>query len=105
MARRLKPLSVTCVLLGLDKVAINTLKPGDAITIFTPDPTHFEIAKYAIERGIHVLVTKPAVMTIEEHLELIGVAKRHNVLVMVEFHKVHPLPAGIKHSILSLFLC
>eukprot|EP00055_Hartaetosiga_balthica_P006179 m.19062 g.19062 ORF g.19062 m.19062 type:complete len:440 (-) comp5062_c0_seq1:73-1392(-) len=67
--------------------AIDTLKPGDVITIFTPDPTHFEIAKYAIERGVHVLVTKPAVMTLAHHKELVVLAKEHNVLVMVEFHK------------------
>lgn len=33
------------------KEALDTLKPGDVTTIFTPDDTHFEIAKYAIERG------------------------------------------------------
>ena len=47
------------------KVAIDALSAGDAITIFTPDPTHHPIALYAIRRGIHVLVTKPAVMTVE----------------------------------------
>lgn len=73
-----------------DKAAIDKLKPGDAITIFTPDPTHYPIAKYAIERGIHVLVTKPAVMTLEHHRELVDLATKHKVLVMVEFHKVSP---------------
>eukprot|EP00056_Hartaetosiga_gracilis_P022516 m.31195 g.31195 ORF g.31195 m.31195 type:complete len:441 (-) comp9686_c0_seq3:52-1374(-) len=69
------------------QAALDTLHPGDIATIFTPDPTHFEIAKYAIERGIHVLVTKPAVMTLAHHKELVKLAKKHNVLVMVEFHK------------------
>ncbi|CCF46044.1 D-galacturonic acid reductase, partial [Colletotrichum higginsianum] len=35
------------------KTAIDALKAGDAITIFTPDTTHYPIALYAIERGIH----------------------------------------------------
>ena len=34
------------------KTALDTLSPGDVTTIFTPDDTHFEIAKYAIERGM-----------------------------------------------------
>ncbi|EGD77002.1 hypothetical protein PTSG_07344 [Salpingoeca rosetta] len=69
------------------KRALDGLRPGDVTTIFTPDPTHFEIAKYAIERGVHVLVTKPAVMTLEHHHQLVALARKHNVLVMVEFHK------------------
>ena len=51
------------------------MKAGDAITIFTPDPTHFPIALYAIERGIHVMITKPAVKTLEHHVTLIEAAK------------------------------
>lgn len=31
--------------------AIKAFLPGDAVTIFTPDDTHFEIALAAIERG------------------------------------------------------
>jgi len=69
------------------KLAINQLSPGDCITIFTPDDTHFEIAMYAIERGVHVMVTKPAVMTVQAHLALEAAAKRHNVHVQVELHK------------------
>jgi D-galacturonate reductase len=43
------------------------LSPGDAITIFTPDSTHYPIAIYAIERQIQVLITKPAVKSLEHH--------------------------------------
>ena len=69
------------------KKAIDALKAGDAITIFTPDPTHFPIALYAIERGIHVMITKPAVKTLEHHITLIEAAKKHNVFVYIEHHK------------------
>jgi D-galacturonate reductase len=31
--------------------AIAAFLPGDAVTIFTPDDTHFEIALAAIQRG------------------------------------------------------
>jgi len=69
------------------KEAIDALKAGDAITIFTPDPTHFPIAMYAIERGIHVMITKPAVKTLEHHEALVAAARRHKVFVYVEHHK------------------
>ena len=69
------------------KTAIDALSPGDAITIFTPDPTHFPVAMYAIERGIHVMITKPAVKTLEHHLALIEAAKKHKVYVYIEHHK------------------
>ncbi|KAI8139403.1 oxidoreductase family protein [Fennellomyces sp. T-0311] len=69
------------------KSAIDQLSPGDAITIFTPDPTHFDIALYAIQRGIHVLVTKPAVKILQQHQQLIAEADKHGVVVLVEHHK------------------
>lgn len=69
------------------KTAIDALQKGDAITIFTPDPTHFPIALYAIEHGIHVMVTKPAVMTLKDHITLIEAARKHGVYVYVEHHK------------------
>ncbi|KAL6713463.1 hypothetical protein ACLMJK_008928 [Lecanora helva] len=69
------------------KPAINALSQGDAITIFTPDPTHYPIALYAIQRGIHVLITKPAVKLLLEHQHLLSEARTHGVFVYVEHHK------------------
>ncbi|KAJ3515127.1 hypothetical protein NM208_g15003 [Fusarium decemcellulare] len=69
------------------KTAIDSLKAGDAITIFTPDPTHYPIARYAIERGIHVMLTKPAVKILEQHQELVELAQKKGVYVYVEHHK------------------
>lgn len=57
------------------------MKPGDVAIIFTPDDTHFAITSAAIKAGLHVLVAKPVVKTLAEHLQLIEVAKQHNVLV------------------------
>jgi D-galacturonate reductase len=64
--------------------ALDTFKPGDACVIFTPDDTHFEMALEAIRRGIHVMITKPAVKTLAEHRQLYEEAKKTNVLVMIE---------------------
>ncbi|KAK3327173.1 hypothetical protein B0T19DRAFT_155212 [Cercophora scortea] len=69
------------------KTAIDALSPGDAITIFTPDTTHYPIALYAIERKIHVMITKPAVKLLEHHLSLLEAAEKHSVYVYIEHHK------------------
>ncbi|KAI9838032.1 MAG: hypothetical protein M1819_006186 [Sarea resinae] len=69
------------------KTAIDALSPGDAITIFTPDSTHYPIALYAIQRGIHVLITKPATQLLSHHLSLLAEARKHNVFVYIEHHK------------------
>lgn len=42
---------------------------------------------YAIERGIHVLITKPAVKTLDHHLSLLTAAEKHKVFVFIEHHK------------------
>jgi D-galacturonate reductase len=84
------------------KKAIDALSPGDAITIFTPDPTHFPIAMYAIERGIHVMITKPAVKLLSEHQELLEASKKHNVFVYIEHHKrFDPAYADARHRALK----
>jgi D-galacturonate reductase len=67
--------------------AMDALKPGDIVTVFTPDDTHFSIAMEAVDRGLHVLVAKPIVKTLEEHLTLADAARRHGVLVAMEVHK------------------
>ncbi|KLU90050.1 D-galacturonic acid reductase [Magnaporthiopsis poae ATCC 64411] len=69
------------------KTAIDALQPGDAITIFTPDPTHYPIALYAIERKIHVMITKPAVKLLEHHQLLLEAAQKNGVYVYIEHHK------------------
>lgn len=42
------------------------------------------MALEAIRRGIHVMITKPAVKTLAEHRQLYEEAKKTNVLVMIE---------------------
>eukprot|EP00904_Undaria_pinnatifida_P003744 jgi/Undpi1/13370/HiC_scaffold_8.g03029.m1 len=69
------------------KEALDSFDPGDACTVFTPDDTHFDIAMEAVKRGVHAIVTKPVVKTLEEHRLLHEAAKQAGVLVMVEVHK------------------
>ncbi len=67
--------------------ALDTMAPGDVVTIFTPDDTHFAIAMAAAERGLHVLAAKPLVKTLDEHLRLKQAAEANEVLVAMEVHK------------------
>jgi len=67
--------------------AMDEMQPGDIVTVFTPDDTHFTIALEAVERGLHVLIAKPIVKTLEEHLTLAEAARRSSVLVAMEVHK------------------
>jgi D-galacturonate reductase len=56
--------------------AIAAGKPGDIAVIFTPDDTHFDIALECINKGMHVMVTKPIVQTLEHHTALAKAAKK-----------------------------
>jgi D-galacturonate reductase len=69
------------------RTALATMPVGSAVTIFTPDDTHFSIAMDCVEAGMHVLVTKPIVMTLAQHHTLMTTATRKNVLVTIEVHK------------------
>lgn len=42
---------------------------------------------YAIERKIHVMITKPAVKTLAHHQELQAAARQNGVFVFIEHHK------------------
>ena len=69
------------------KTAAAAFQPGDCAIIFTPDDTHFEIAMECIERGMHVMITKPPVKTLEEHAAIAEAAARKGVLCVIEVHK------------------
>ena len=69
------------------KEALSKMKPGSAVMIFTPDDTHFAIAKDALEARMHVLIAKPLVKTVKEHQALMDLAKKKKLLLMLEVHK------------------
>ena len=69
------------------RLALDTLHPGDAVIVFTPDDTHYPIAMEAIEKGLHVLIAKPIVKTVDEHLALMRKANEWGVVVAMEVHK------------------
>ena len=55
----------------------------DAVSIATPTPLHYPIAKQCLERGIHVLVEKPITTTLEEARSLVDTAARAGRVLQV----------------------
>jgi D-galacturonate reductase len=83
--------------------ALDLMSPGDVVTVFTPDDTHFDIATAAVARGCHVLIAKPLVKTVEQHLALQRTAEEQGVLVAMEVHKRwDPIYADARDRIRSL---
>jgi predicted dehydrogenase len=56
----------------------------DAVAIVTPVWTHFELAKAALENGKHVFVEKPFTSNVAQADELINLAARKNLTIMVD---------------------
>jgi predicted dehydrogenase len=56
----------------------------DVIAVVTPVWTHFELAKAALENGKHVFVEKPFTCTTAQAEELIELADRKNLKIMVD---------------------
>jgi predicted dehydrogenase len=52
------------------------------VVIATPVPTHYELAKQALEAGKHVLVEKPPAMQADEIDELVRIAEEHGLVCM-----------------------
>ena len=55
----------------------------DAVSIAATTNKHFEIAKSCLEQGIHVLIEKPITETVIQAVELIQIAKKHQVKLQV----------------------
>jgi predicted dehydrogenase len=56
----------------------------DAVAVITPVWTHFDLAKRALQAGKHVFVEKPFTATSAQAEELIELAARKNLRIMVD---------------------
>lgn len=56
---------------------------ADAVYISSVSPVHFEICKAALNYNLHVLIEKPFVLDMDEAVELVDLAKRKNLKIMI----------------------
>jgi predicted dehydrogenase len=55
----------------------------DAVSLAVPTALHYEMARDFLQRGIHVLVEKPITTTVEQAAELVEIAQRVGVTLLV----------------------
>jgi predicted dehydrogenase len=56
----------------------------DAVAVVTPVWTHFDLAKTALENGKHIFVEKPFTTTSEQARQLIELAEKKHLRIMVD---------------------
>ena len=54
-----------------------------AIVIATPTTIHFDVARLAIEKNVHVFIEKPITSTVEQARILVEEAKKHRTIIQV----------------------
>src|SRR6185312_13017789 len=54
----------------------------DAVVVATPVPTHYALAKQALEAGKHIMVEKPPAMRATEMDELVSLAAERDLVLM-----------------------
>ena len=69
----------------------------DAVAVITPVWTHYDLTKQALEQGKHVFVEKPFTSTSAQGEELIDLAQRKNLTLMVD-HTFLFTPSVVKIS-------
>jgi predicted dehydrogenase len=67
-----------------DPAEVLTSPEIDAVAVVTPVWTHYEVAKAALENGKHVFVEKPFTSTAAQAEELIELAEKKNLKIMVD---------------------
>ena len=60
----------------------------DLVCIATPDDRHFDAAKAVLQADKHLLVEKPSVLSLAELDELDRLARQHEVLAKIVYHKL-----------------
>jgi len=67
-----------------DQMEVLTSPDIDLVAVVTPVWTHFELAKLALENGKHVFVEKPFTSTAAQAEQLIELAERKGLKIMVD---------------------
>jgi UDP-N-acetylglucosamine 3-dehydrogenase len=66
-----------------DYVAMLDREKPSLVSVVVPTRGHLEVARAAIERGVHVLVEKPIASTLAEGQEMIRLSEQHGVRLSV----------------------
>lgn len=61
----------------------------EALIIATPTRTHFELARTALNNGLHVIVEKPLTTDVVSSTELVNLASAKNLVLMVDHTYVY----------------
>jgi D-galactose 1-dehydrogenase len=65
---------------------IDTIPSVEAVSICTPPQVRYDIARYALAHGKHVMIEKPPGATLSEVASLSEVADRHRVTLFATWH-------------------
>lgn len=76
-----------CLLYSSIQELISSAQKPEAAIVCTPNHTHVPISKELVQAGIHVLCEKPISTTIESAKELLEVAERHKIKLLVGHHR------------------
>jgi predicted dehydrogenase len=69
----------------------------DAVSVVTPTPSHFEVARAFLESGAHVLVEKPITETVLQAQQLIGAARQaRRVLQVGHLERFNPTIVAVE---------
>jgi predicted dehydrogenase len=73
------------------------LKDSEAVSICVPTKYHFQVAKQAIEKGIHCLIEKPLTLKVEEGEELVKLLASTKLIAGVgHIERFNPIVDEIK---------
>lgn len=74
----------------------------DLVAVVVPTDLHFEVASYALERGINVLIEKPITSTVAEALTLIELARAQRVKIAVgHIERFNPAVMLVKRQLVA----
>ena len=74
----------------------------DCIHICTPNNTHYEIAVYALEHGVHVVCEKPMTCTVEEARKMRDLAKAKGLVGAMNFNcRFYPMAHQMRQMVKS----
>jgi len=73
----------------------------DAVTISLPHNLHYQAARAALDRGLHVLVDKPLTLRSDHARELVALAEQRGLTLMVAFNRHYEAPFTKAHELLA----